>query len=196
MKLGFRPLLGAGSLCRCKIEMSGSRAIKGSRAAHPPGLWLYDELIRVPLILRGTRIPTRTVRPGLVSSIDIAPTLLSYAGIDVTARMEGRDLLSGDPMLTDAIFAQYESLRYAIRTREWKLIINTQSGSTELYDLSADPQERKNVIARHPNTLRALDLRLREWRNGLPRLSTLDDASDVDITDAEVERLRVLGYVD
>jgi arylsulfatase A-like enzyme len=168
----------------------------GERGAYLHRRLLYDDLIRVPLILRGTRVPAGTVRPELVSSVDIAPTLLAYAGIDVTARMEGRDLLSGESSVNDAIFAQYKSLRYAIRTRDWKMIVSTRPAGAELYDLRADPQERENVFTRHPDTARALELRLREWRNALPRLPTPEDAPSMDITDEQIERLRELGYVE
>jgi arylsulfatase A-like enzyme len=131
-----------------------------------------------------------------VSSIDIAPSLLAYAGIDVTARMEGRDLLSGEAGAADEIFSQYGSRRYAIRTREWKLIFNTRSAVAKLYDLRADPRERENVFALHPDTGRALELRLREWRSGLQRLPMMGGASDVEIPDELAEQLRGLGYLD
>jgi len=168
----------------------------GERGAYLHRKLLFDDLIRVPLIMRGTRVPTGTVRPELVSSIDIAPSLLAYAGIEVTARMEGRDLLSGERGAADEIFSQYGSRRYAIRTREWKLIFNTRSAVAKLYDLRADPQERENVFALYPDTGRALELRLREWRNGLQQLPVLGGASDVEIPDELAERLRGLGYLD
>jgi hypothetical protein len=65
-----------------------------------------------------------------------------------------------------------------------------------LYDLRVDPHERENVFALHPDTARALELRLREWRNGLQQLPTLSGASDVEIPDELAERLRGLGYLD
>ena len=150
----------------------------------------------MPLILRGSRVPADVVSTELVSSIDIAPTLLAYAGIDVTERMEGRDLLSGEPAVPDAIFSQYGSRRYAIRTKDWKLIINTRRSVAKLYDLRNDPQERENVFARYPETARELESRLIEWRDKLPRLNALTSEPDVEITDEQIERLRGLGYVE
>jgi arylsulfatase A-like enzyme len=168
----------------------------GERGAYLHRELLYDDLIRVPLILRGARIAPGSVRSELVSSVDIAPTLLAYAGIDVEARMEGRDLLSEESPTDDAIFTQYESQRYAIRTPEWKLIVNTSPASAELYDLRADPHEREDVFARHPETVRALERRLREWRSGLPRLSSVAEKPEIEITVEQLEQLRRLGYFD
>ena len=168
----------------------------GERGAYLHRKLLFDDLIRVPLILRGSRVPADVVSTELVSSIDIAPTLLAYAGIDVTERMEGRDLLSGEPAVPDAIFSQYGSRRYAIRTKDWKLIINTRRSVAKLYDLRNDPQERENVFARYPETARELESRLLEWRDELPRLNALTSEPDVEITDEQIERLRGLGYVE
>ena len=67
--------------------------------------FLYEELLRVPLILGGSRVPA-AVRSELVSSIDIAPTILDHVGVAIPDRMSGRPLLSAE-VAPETLFAQY-----------------------------------------------------------------------------------------
>ena len=121
---------------------------------------LYDVLLQVPLIVSGPGIePARRSEP--VSSVDIAPTVLELARIAAPAAMEGSSLLR--PRRRGAVIAQYGSSRYAIRTREWKLI-RSASGATELYDLRADPGERDNVAGSHAEVVATLGAALDRWR--------------------------------
>ena len=54
---------------------------------------LYDELLRVPLIFRGTLLPKGRVEARLVSSVDIAPTVLGIAGLQIPRQMVGRNFI-------------------------------------------------------------------------------------------------------
>jgi arylsulfatase A-like enzyme len=154
---------------------------------------LYDELLHVPLIIRATGVPPR-VDSRLASSIDITPTILAMAGVSTDTILEGHDLLQGSTS-RDAVFAQYEGRSYAIRTEEWKLIVHTNPGLTELYDLLRDPNERENLADVRPEVREDLSRRLSEWRKARPELDSLE-RFDVAIDEAERERLRALGYLD
>jgi arylsulfatase A-like enzyme len=94
---------------------------------------LYDSGVRTPLLVRyPPLVPRGSVQRGLVSSIDIAPTILALAGIDQDT-MSGRSLI---PMLKDplaagreAIFAQanwhdFEKFTRSVRTERFLLIRN------------------------------------------------------------------------
>jgi arylsulfatase A-like enzyme len=150
---------------------------------------LYDVLLQVPLIVSGPGIePARRAEP--VSSIDIAPTILELARIAAPAAMEGSSLLS--PRRRGAVIAQYGSSRYAIRTREWKLI-RSSSGVTELYDLRADPGERDNVAAGHAKVVATLEAALDRWRE--QHQGGASPGQPVDLTSDEWRELESLGYV-
>ena len=111
---------------------------------------LYDEVLRVPLILRGTALPRGKVDARLVSSVDIAPTVIGVAGLRIPEHMAGRDLLGEvDHSDEGAVFSQYGGFRYAVRTRNWKLIRNMSPLSLELYDLRTDPKEKRNLALQH-----------------------------------------------
>jgi N-acetylglucosamine-6-sulfatase len=98
----------------------------------------------------------------MVLTLDLAPTLLEFAGLTPPATMQGRSLLPiltghttewrGDFLIeyfTDTVFPRIQKMGYqAVRTQRWKLIHYTElPDMDELYDLEADPYEMQNVIA-------------------------------------------------
>jgi arylsulfatase A-like enzyme len=153
---------------------------------------LYDELMRIPLILAGPGVPQGQVEEGMAGLVDLAPTLLSRAGIVPRVRVEGRDLL--DPAFRgEVLFSQYGNLRYAVRTRQWKYILTTKPEGEELYDLQADPGEKANLAAKEPAKARRYCQALEEWRKARPGLSA--PAPKVALTPEHEKQLRALGYI-
>ena len=124
----------------------------------------YEEGLRVPLIVRypAVSVPGQQIdKP--VDTIDIAPTLLDIAGVDVPKSVDGvslNSLLKGDGKVTwrDATFHEFffhEGVNpypvwQAVRTREWKYIRFDKPFDEELYDLKKDPYEITNLAA-NPN---------------------------------------------
>jgi arylsulfatase A-like enzyme len=150
---------------------------------------LYDVLLRVPLIVVGPGIaPARRAEP--VSSVDIAPTVLELVGIAKPAAMEGSSLLAERPRA--AVIAQYGSTRYAIRTRQWKLIWSAP-GSIELFDLGADPGERNNVAPERPDVAATLGAALDRWRE--QHRGSAKSGSPVELSADEWRELESLGYL-
>ncbi|MCI0486328.1 MAG: sulfatase [Blastocatellia bacterium] len=137
----------------------------------------YEEAIRMPLLVRYPQaIKAGTVRDEFALNIDLAPTLLSMAGIPVPDNMQGRSLaplLKGakvkwrDSFLieyySDRVFPHIVRMGYkAVRTGRWKYIHYLElEGMDELYDLKADPYEMKNLIDQ-PGAKKSLDEMKRE----------------------------------
>jgi arylsulfatase A-like enzyme len=157
---------------------------------------LFEELVRVPFILWGRYVPAGVVDPTLVSTIDIAPTLLAAAGIEPPPAMEGRNVLapSTTPPGDQRVFAQYGTRNYSIRTPRYKLIRNHR-GNLQLFDLTDDPRERRNLSRELSPLAAGLDEELEIWRRERPTLSE-DSANTTGIDPATEERLRTLGYLD
>jgi len=126
------------------------------------GQSLYDELLRVPLIVkypRGWHAGTRV--DGLASSLDILPTIaamMAATGTDPTdARWQGRRLARviapPDEAPERILFAtvgradRRRPPRNAVRSKSHKFIVNVVDGTRELYELDTDPLERRSVIA-------------------------------------------------
>lgn len=119
------------------------------------GSTLFDEQVRVPLILSVPGLPaSRFAAP--VESIDIAPTLLGAVGAPVPTSMRGRDLraLATSKASAGPVFSAVLTKRMAL-SWPYKLIADLRFGLYELYDLSKDPQERKNLAGQEPERLRS-----------------------------------------
>jgi N-acetylglucosamine-6-sulfatase len=126
----------------------------------------YEESIRVPLIVRGPGVRQGTT-DGIVSFIDLAPTLLDLAGAPVPASVDGQSfvpLLRGAPppsWRADILVESYGAgLSAALRTPEWAYI-EDQTGEIELYDMQRDPYQLESLHRQaDPELVRALHERL------------------------------------
>jgi arylsulfatase A-like enzyme len=118
----------------------------------------YDVVLQVPLIIKSNEMMDSTVRSGLVTIQDIAPTLLGYANIAAGAEMTGYDLLSPEQTPREAVRSRAGGQR-AVRTTEWKLIESTGGEAVELYNLVDDPREQTNVAKEHPDVVEQLRAR-------------------------------------
>jgi arylsulfatase A-like enzyme len=120
----------------------------------------YDESLRIPMLVRYPRL----IKPGathdaMVLNIDVAPTFLELAGVQTPASVQGRSfvpLLAGQTPADwrKAWFYEYFFERgfshptiLAVRTETHKLIrYPGHDDWTELFDLKADPYEKKNLF--------------------------------------------------
>jgi arylsulfatase A-like enzyme len=145
---------------------------------------MYEPSIRVPLLIRyPRRVPAgRVDRENMVLNVDIAPTLLQLAGVPVPLDHHGRSLVpllagAGVPWRDAFLYEYYEypaghcvRKNRGIRTARWKLIhFFEQPEEWELYDLSSDPDEMRNLAssAAHAETVRTLRQRMMELRREL-----------------------------
>jgi arylsulfatase A-like enzyme len=158
---------------------------------------LFEELLRIPLIVIGEGFQSGRVRPDLVSLVDIAPTILAFAGIEAPAVMEGLDLRierGTEDWAGQRVFSQYTDLLYSVRTPRWKLIERHGPRPPLLFDLQRDPTERHSVAADHAELVESLQAELTVWREALPELNRSDEAP-AELSEETVEELRALGYL-
>jgi arylsulfatase A-like enzyme len=164
-------------------ETGTARRIGGAYAAKSK-LSPYDGGVRTPIILRW---PGRT-KPGrysdLVSTIDLAPTILTACGVRPTAQMPGLNLLDvaagksrlkreavfGEIYLHTAVDVNRPALNLThrwVRRGDWKLIVfQEEAMRKELYNLDRDPHEKANVAALHPDHVQSLGASLNQWWDG------------------------------
>lgn len=136
------------------------------------GPFMYEELLRIPLILRvpGNRtFPRGEKRGDLVTQADFAPTLAAAAGIPWPGNVDGRDL-ARDSRGPAAVFLEYYAKQKwvnpirTVRTSRFKLNAY-QSGHREVYDLVRDPHELENLAGMSPVEA-DLQRRLDSWWPG------------------------------
>jgi arylsulfatase A-like enzyme len=169
---------------------------------------LAEELIRIPLIIKlPTGVPSGVTVDALVRLVDIAPTILDYAGLETeSSDMDGtslRSLIDGQEEADRIAF--YSTIDLGIvRTAKWKYRRfkrpDSSGGRREvLFDIVADPMEEHNVAARHPEVLSELSLRYDAFAQRLRTRATpkgTDEIESLGELDAdELERLEALGYV-
>lgn len=141
----------------------------------------YDGGLRTPIMIRWPGQITPRMSPHLASSLDLAPTLLAAAGLSRSPAMPGIDLRD-EKAVADrrAVFGECfthnavnidrpaSSLRWRwIVNEHWKLIVpamaNEPQGKVELFDLQADPFEKRNLAADRPEMAAALRGQLDRW---------------------------------
>jgi N-acetylglucosamine-6-sulfatase len=141
--------------------------------------WAYETSIRVPLLVRypAAGHPKGVSTPAIVANVDVAPTLLELTGITPPAYMQGQSFLPvlSDPSLRDPTTSRRDAFLYtyyfeppyptpsseALVTPRYKYI-EWDGLPAELYDLSQDPTESRDLISTEdPALVDRLSLQLR-----------------------------------
>ncbi|UCD58683.1 MAG: sulfatase [Candidatus Hydrogenedentota bacterium] len=165
------------------------------------GRALYEELIRVPLIIKyPSRDEKRSVVERRVSILSIMPTLLHYIGHPIPKTVECGTLDEGDQLLIAEIYRDIVWIKtYGERfDRDQKTIYDgnhkwiwQSNGEHELYEISEDPEEKNNLFGKLPDVERRFQSRLVPLIEESKKLSSITPPQ----IDKELQqRLKALGY--
>ena len=183
----------------------GEALFEHGQVGHEPAL--YDELLRVPLLIRppggidgeGKRVDTQ------VRHIDVAPTVLDYAGVafpeaylgrSLRPAIEGRSI--GDRVAVSEVASATsapgridpDALQVSVRLPDRKLVHS--EGSTRGFDLERDPNERKPIDDPSGPEWERLRSALAERREGI----AFSEPAERERDESTRQRLRALGYVE
>jgi uncharacterized sulfatase len=145
---------------------------------------------RTPLIFNWPgRIPAGVVRTDLVSSLDLFPTLLDFAGVPDPPARSGVDLRAaiehGTKVPRNEVIGAVERVRpvsvdgapgprkdraYFVRTPKWHYVQFPADGTQQLFDIETDPEERSDVATANPEAVSDLRRRIERWAAEKPPL--------------------------
>ncbi|TAJ10504.1 MAG: hypothetical protein EPO68_14980 [Planctomycetota bacterium] len=153
---------------------------------------VYEELLRVPLVMRGPGVPAGVRARQHANLLDVVPTVLSLLDLPAMHPLDGRVL---DPRAADvprervAYFthtcALTEDGRYKLHLGKGRLK-GKELFPPELYDLAADPEERAPID--DPARSAAMKARLEQWM-------VENDDKAVPLTDQDRAAMQALGYL-
>jgi len=122
---------------------------------------LYQELIRVPLILKIPGLKNIKIEQQ-ISLIDIVPTLLDLTGLlGKNSSFDGKSIFPLKELKERQIFSETDyryavSLRSMITTDQWKIIKNIENGEKQLFNLKIDPNENFDLAEKNTKKLNEL----------------------------------------
>jgi len=175
----------------------------GAHGEETHGIFLYDETIHVPLVVRLPEgHPAAKRVPAKVRLVDISPTLLEIAAIPVPSQMQGQSLLriaksSGGGGGDQPVYSRSDLPQ---RGFGWSPLESWRAGKylyirapkPELYDLTADPGAAHNLSQSSKATLDTMAAQL----DGFDRhFSGEAGKSSAELSSSEMQKLASLGYV-
>ncbi len=163
------------------------------------GRTYYQEVIRVPWILHGPGVPAGVRVATPVHHVDVAPTLLALAGVEIPKGLDGLDLSaswrSGGVIPERTLFSEADhnnseaDVGRLVRTPHMTLHYDRLTKAVQLYDLEQDPHELENLSEGDAQTRNRMLGSLRAFFLGEEEREMIEPPS------AEVqESLKQLGY--
>jgi len=168
------------------------------------GYTLYEEQLRIPLMIRHPELPARRVSR-LSRQVDVLPTLLELLGIPIPEPVQGESLATvmkgeqspdvGDeaPVFAEGSLRAVKTVALDSYTRgDWKLIeTRVPEARRQLFNLRDDPQERHDRLASEPEVAERMGAELQRFRDALP----VGHSEAVPLTEEEIRELQSLGYL-
>ena len=170
-----RSKLKSSKINESELSVYEKRVLLDSRMS--VGHRMYDDLLKIPLIISGTDIPKNNVISEMVRQVDIFPTILDVLSISLPNPIDGVSLV---PLLKnkslDGLVSHIESppsiedssKKYiGIRNQEFKYIrdLDNTENNIELYNLISDPYEEINIANKELNKIREMEDKLISIRN-------------------------------
>jgi arylsulfatase A-like enzyme/Flp pilus assembly protein TadD len=178
----------------------------GEHGEDEHGFFVYSSTLRVPLIVklpRGQGAPGRAIQPP-VGTIDVAPTLLELVGLrdplsrqfqgtSLASLLLGKNTSAERPVYAETYYPHdsfgWSPLR-ALSTRRFHFV---EAPRPEIYDLTADPNERRNLYTQRRAESEALRSQLRDFERRYA--AQAPPAKGPPLAPETLEKLKSLGYV-
>jgi len=165
---------------------------------------MYNEVMRIPLIIRCPESGQGKVVQSQVRSIDIMPTILDMIGVESPPRIHGVSLrpMINEEMKDDLIaFSETErmGMQKAVMDSECKLMYNSLSNKSKFFDTKEDPGEKVNKADDNDERMTHMIKLLDEWNNTMKKhkekIEDGDTKKNDKIDGIVIEQLKGLGYI-
>jgi arylsulfatase len=175
----------------------------GERNLVGHGISVYQDMIHVPLVIK---YPGERDGEGVdvfVSTVDLMPTILYAAGIDIPETVHGESLQELDREEPRIIVSEsypsnvnynlhprFQRIERAVLSRNYKFISST-AGKRELFDLSRDPGEEDNLYGVNTSLSRYFDKSLKTWLEEIKEETHTSNK----LGKEAINNLKSLGYI-
>jgi arylsulfatase A-like enzyme/Flp pilus assembly protein TadD len=166
------------------------------------GVFLYDSTLRIPFLLAGPGVPAGRRVKQQARTIDVLPTILDLMGGRIPQNVQGAPLTgtfrgTEDPAALSYLETMYPKLNMGwaelrgVRSNRWKYI---RAPKPELYDLTEDPAESRNVIESHQTEVEKFEAVLKSV-SGIGANQASEKVETTSVDPHTIEQLRSLGYL-
>jgi arylsulfatase A-like enzyme len=174
----------------------------GAHGEETHGIFLYDETIHVPLVLK---LPKNQMAGKQIKNrarlLDIAPTMLAVAGIPIPTQMQGQSLMrvaeassqNDQPAYSRSELPQQGFGCSVLESWRAGKYLYIRAPKPELYDLSVDSNAMRNLAQSSKATLETMASQLQSLDNRLGNETGKSAGSE--LTSSELQKLASLGYV-
>lgn len=174
----------------------------GAHGEDTHGVFLYDETIHVPLVVK---LPKNQMAGKQTKNharlLDISPTVLAEAGVAIPAQMQGQSLIriaQATSQTDQPVYSRSEFSKRAFgcsTLESWRAgkFLYIRAPKPELYDLASDPGAVHNLAQTAKATLETIASQMQTFDNHLG--SDASKSAGPDLTPGEIQKLASLGYV-
>lgn len=163
------------------------------------GPQLYNELVRVPLILKlpGNRHAGEKIRAP-VQLVDLMPTILDHFDLPIPDQVSGQSLearIVDDAPLTHAVFSETRD-GVAVFLDGYKYVFYDDPPRTEVFNPENDPADARDISGRiDPELVAAAWSEVERWREANRAFAARYPLPEQQLQDKEIEKLKALGYL-
>jgi len=160
------------------------------------GTNLFDELLRIPMIIRYPNGEKKGVVTHNVQTIDVLPTILDFAKIKTNKMLMGHSLFNAINESSDykeyPIISERKTI-ISIIVSKTKCIFDDLNQTISLYNLESDAREQIDLSSQKPELLKKMTKIKSNW-DEMIRI-TKAETSDKKLDKETIEKLKSLGYI-
>lgn len=160
---------------------------------------LYAPVTHIPLLIRPPGGTTPSVIDSVVQGMDVMPTLVEGAGLELPPNLQGRSLLPlmrGEAVADRPAFSEspYFGHRRGIVFGDHHLLGALENDELELFEFRTDPLELNNVVDEQPAVAERLRSLAKQWQDSLDRRGS-PEIETPELDEQTVKSLEALGYL-